>query len=111
MNRVYNTDEKSLDEILFVAIAIGEVDDGQRHTGLLHRDGGRIDMLHLKWHHKLRNESPPKDFLWVSPAGHPKRLAQVADICRLVWRANQRAGVPFGFSPPTDCFDPNTGRF
>jgi hypothetical protein len=47
----------------------------------------------------------------VDPAAHPKRLEQVADICRLVWRANQKQGIPYGFSPPTDCLDADTGEF
>src|SRR6185503_13834023 len=58
-----------------------------------------------------RNEAPDPDFLWVNPAAHPKRLVQVAALCRKIWRANQSGSIPYAFSPPNDCFDTNTGAF
>jgi hypothetical protein len=113
MDRVFDAAQQSVDDIRAVAIAIAALTGEQRHTGLLHRDeeSGRVLMLDLQWHHRLRNETPANRFLWVDPAAHPRRLAQVSDICRLIWRANQKGGIPYGFSPPTDCFDAQTGGY
>jgi hypothetical protein len=114
MNRVHSTTTKPLAEVGRIAVAIGvPITPEQRHIGILHREqeAGPLLMLHLRWHYLLSNDDPDQSFLWVDPAVHPKRLVQVAAICRQVWRANQRNGIPYGFSEPTDCFDAETCRF
>ncbi len=84
-----------------------------RHIGILHQDEGSdaFLMLHLAWHHRLRKEAPPVGFLWVDPAIHPRRLVQVAAICRKIWKANSAGGIPYAFSPPNDCFDVDSGKY
>ena len=44
------------------------------------------------------------------PAIPSARTRQVAALCRKVWRSNQKA-IPYAFSPPSDCFDRETGVF
>jgi len=99
-----------VEEIRHIAIAIKEVDVDQRHIGIVHQDGDEILMLDLAWHHSLRNNPASKSYFWVKPAIHPWRLRQVASVCRKIWRANG-ANVPYGLSPPNDCFDEATGEF
>src|SRR5690606_16750481 len=95
-----------------VAVAVAETDTDQRHVGLLHRpdESGPVLILELQWHHRLRNRefNDPK-YVWVDPHVPARRLALVSDVCRMVWRANSRGTVPYGFGPPTDCFDEQTG--
>jgi hypothetical protein len=113
MERVHCVDEKPFEDVQHVAVAIRGLAGAQRHLGMLHRDGDSdsVLMLHLAWHHDLKNEPPKPSYLWVDPAVHPRRLTQVAAICRHIWRANQKGGIPYGFSPPNDCFDAETGRY
>lgn len=108
---MYSQSEQPLENVEFAAVAIKSVPSG-RHVGVLHRntDSGEVELLHLAWHRDLRNETPKSDYFWVQLAVPSLRLKQVAAVCRQVWRANGRA-VPYGFSPPNDCFDENSGRF
>lgn len=104
---------QSVTDLPPVAVALGSTDSEQRHIGLLHRDAESqsLLMLHLAWHHRLRNEPPPAEMsLAIGPAFPPARLIQVAALCRKVWRANPK-GVPYAFSVPNDCFDEYTGEF
>src|SRR2546427_287503 len=109
MDRVYSADEKPFEDGQHAAIAIGVVDVDQRHIGMLHHesDSNAVLMLHLEWHHRLKNELPDRGFLWVNPAIHRRRLVQVAAVCRKVWKANRDGGIPYAFSQPSDCFDPD----
>src|SRR5437879_3896379 len=113
MDRVYSADERPFEGIKHVAVAIGAIDAGQQHIGVLHRDheSNSVLMLHLAWHHRLKNDVPDQTFLWVDPPFHPRRLVQIAAICRQVWRSNKAGGIPYAFSPPNDCFDAQTGAF
>ena len=81
---------QAVDDLPPVAIALGNVGADQRHIGLLHRDAESqsLRMLHLAWHHRLRNERPPEEMsLAVWPTFPHPRLIQVAAFCRQVWRA------------------------
>lgn len=111
--RVHSVTTRPLDQVGSVAIAIGTSGPNQRHIGVLHRDtdAGQLLMLHLRWHFRLSNDVPDLSFLWIDPGAHPKRLVQVAAICRQVWRANQDNGIPYGFSEPADCLDMDTCKF
>ena len=96
-----------------VVIALGSADADQRHIGLLHRaaESQSLLMLHLAWHHRLRDEPPPETMsLGICPTIPRARLIQVAAVCRKIWRANP-TGVPYAFSAPNDCFDARTGEF
>jgi hypothetical protein len=112
MDRVHTAAQRPLEEVRRAAVAIGITTPNQRHIGVLHREGrsGQVLMLHLEWHHILTNGDPNPEFLWVDPAVLPQRLVQLAAVCRRVWRANKSGGIPYGFSPPTDAFDEETGR-
>ncbi len=112
MDRVFDSRQKPFDQVHGVGVAIAEVGHDQRHIGLLHQDtDGRVLLLELQWHHRLASDEADGQSLWVQPAVPPKRLAQVSDVCRLIWRANQKRGIPYGFSAPTECFDAATGRY
>jgi hypothetical protein len=67
--------------------------------------------LHLAWHFDLRHEPPSDRYLWVDPVIPEPRLVQVAAVCRLVRRENGKGRIPYGFSPPSDCLDAETGDY
>ena len=112
MERVYRIDEKPFDDVRHAGIAIRAVDREQRHIGVLHREdaSNAVLLLHLGWHHELRNVHANGRYLWVDPALPTRRLRQVAAVCRKVWRGNN-AALPYAFSPPSDCFDEQSGRY
>jgi hypothetical protein len=112
MERLYTQENRPLSDIAHAAIAVRSVDSKQRHIGVLHREDGssEVMLLHLAWHHDLRDQLPGPNYLWIDTPISGQRLRQVAAICRKVWRSNQRA-VPYAFSAPNDCFDHVTGRF
>lgn len=93
-------------------VAIRSLSPNQRHLGILHRDptAGETRLLHLAWHHELRDQVPGKAYVWVNPPIPGPRLRQVAAMCRLVDRRNPD-GIPYAFSAPNDCFDEQTGKF
>ena len=106
MDRVHDPAVYPFDRVGFVAVAIGAVSPGQRHTGIVYRDSESetLHFLHLAWHYDLCNEDPEPDFLWVDPAIHWRRARQVAAVCRNVWRANGKL-IPYAFTSPAECFD------
>jgi len=108
--RAFSQQDRPIEDIEFAAIAISAVSPTQRHIGLLHRDSSSVLLLHLAWHHDLRNHSPGPNYIWISPRVPSRRLRHVAAKCRQVWRANPD-GIPYAFSPPNDCFDANTGAY
>ena len=112
IERLFTQDERPLTSMAHAGIALCRVDPSQRHIGLLHREDGSGDvmLLHLAWHHDLRNQSPGRHYLWVDVPIPGPRLRQVAAICRNLWRSNRNV-VPYAFSPPSDCFDALTGQF
>jgi hypothetical protein len=112
MDRVYHPSQRPFRQVRSAGIAIREVDTDQRHIGLLHAETATgIHFLHLAWHKDLRQEAPRDNYHWVDPVFPESRLRQVAAVCRLVWRANGRNSIPYGFSPPSDCFDANNGQY
>lgn len=107
---VHSQIELPLSRMGFVALAIKPVTDTQLHIGVLHRrDSGNPRLLHLAWHHDLRNDLPPDDYFWIEVNIHAKRLRQVAALCRKVWRANPY-GVPYAFSLPVKFIDTKSGQ-
>lgn len=106
MNRVHSTAEKPVSQKVIVAVAVCAVDEQQRHVAILHREGGRLNRLDLAWHFRLRNERfDSSRYLWIDVPIDRLRAVAVAAKCRQVWRANRHGRIPYGFSPPTDCFD------
>lgn len=88
------------------------IDKSQRHIGILHKgtESEEVLLLHLAWHHDLRNHPPSVDYIWIDPDIHPARARQVSAFCRMVWRQNKKR-IPYAFSVPNDCFGASTGRF
>jgi hypothetical protein len=114
MERVFTQADRDLSHVPFAAIAIRSVTAEQRHIGVLYResDADGICLLHLAWHHQLRNERPGGDYLWVEVAAPRRRLRNVSAICRRILRAAaQGQQIPYAFSQPNDCFDSETGQF
>lgn len=110
MERVHRRIEGSQREMPAAAVSIAD-HRGQRHVGLVYRDGDTIWMLHLAWHFQLERQAPHLADGWVNPNVSNRRLRQVAAICRLAWSENADGRIPFGFSPPNDSLDGATGRF
>ena len=114
MERVHALTQLKFDTSRFVAIAIGEINDGQLHVGILHHSPStQTEFLHLEWHHRLSNDSfvPPAMTVWVDPGATTRRLRQVAARCRQIWRANRRGFIPYGFGSPVDAFDPASSQY
>lgn len=110
--RVYSNQYRPFTEVRYIAVAIAVVREGQQHTGILHKveDLGEVKLGHLEWHNRLKESEPKDSYLWVDPPIPTRRARQVAALCRKVLRSNQ-SGIPYAFSPPNDCFDPEAGSF
>lgn len=112
MNRVFSQAQHPVTSISFAAVAIKSISETQRHIGILYNSPSNPEatLLHLAWHHSLRNESPNSTYLWINPAIHPRRLRQVAAFCRKVWKSNGTR-LPYAFSHPKGSLEGKTGRF
>lgn len=110
--RLFTDQQSSFAEIRHVAVAIAVVRPGQQHAGILHKEEvlNEVRLAHLAWHNQLRDDHPKDSYLWIDPPIPTLRARQVAARCRQILRANKR-GIPYAFSPPTDCFDHETGGF
>jgi hypothetical protein len=112
IEHLFTQQERPLSFLAHVGIAVRCVERAYQHIGILHRDvsAGDVMLLHLAWHHDLRNHRPGNDYLWIDiPLSH-FHLRQIAAICRLIGEGNPD-GLPYAFSPPNGCFDATTGRF
>ena len=112
IEHVFAQNERPLSSIAHAGIAVCTVKPEQQHIGVLHREDASDEamLLHLAWHHDLRNNRLGPHYLWIEIPVPSPRLRQVAAICRKVWRSNQNV-VPYAFSSPNDCFEQSTGRF
>jgi hypothetical protein len=112
--RVHTPQEHPFEFIEHVAVAITLLREreGQGHVGIFHKDEttSELRMIHLAWHHSLKNSRPKSSYAWISPPIPKRRARQVAAFCRRVYRANA-LGIPYAFSQATDCFDQQTGAF
>lgn len=114
MNRVFGNTPENQSGLGLFGIVIGTPQSPeQRHIGVIHRntESDSFLMLHLRWHCRLSNEEIKGLYLLVDPDIPRKRMRQLAAVCRLVWNANEKGGIPFGFSSPLDCMDPDTFRY
>lgn len=113
--------EKSCQEMAHVAVTIERVSSEQRHMGVLYRrtdsvgdefgDAAGVFVLHLTFPRTLKHEAAGNVRHWIEPDISPRRQRFVADVCRMVVRANKADGVPFGFSLPSERFDEQTHQF
>lgn len=112
MEGVNSQQQVALSNNEFVAVAIAEPRQDQRHTGIFFRfdKNQPHEFLHLGWQFLLIREPPKHKYLWVQPALSQRRLVQVAAICDQVAIANSK-GIPYSFGPPNDCFDEQSCRF
>lgn len=113
MDCVHAIGERPIDSSQVVAVLIGESGVDQRHIGIFHRsaDSGSA-LLHLAWHCRLQNDAALPDYMkvWIAPRFTPRRLVQVAALCRRIWRKNDEGGIPYAFSNPSGAFDVATGE-
>lgn len=113
-DRIFTAQERPFGDLQHVGIVITLLRErtGQQHVGILHKDEStsEIRMLHLAWHNKLKNSHPKTSYAWIIPPIPARRARQVAAFCRRVCRANP-SGIPYAFSPASDCFNGETGSF
>lgn len=111
--RVYSSQQRPFADIRHVAIAIAVVQNGHQHVGVLHKEDAlnEVKLGHLAWHNQLRVSQPKDNYLWIDPPIPAPRARQVAARCRQILRANEKGGIPYAFSPPSDCFDEQTAAF
>lgn len=115
--RIFSPAERPFGEIPnHIAVAITQSGPNQRHVGILYRgekygSGDSFSLLHLPWHFRPVNEDRPHPvYAWIDPQCARSRGRQLSAICRKVARENVR-GIPYGFSPPNDCFNKKTFAF
>jgi len=86
-----------VDKIDFPFVAVGiaatNVDQKQLHVGLVHKGSQcSAELLHLAWHHCLRNESVLAASLprihWVGLRLLPERAEALAALCRRIAKRN-----------------------
>ena len=72
-----------------MGVAIRKSGDGW-HTGILHKkEDSRAELLHLAFHHRLRNEAPDAEYSWVQPRPPAPRA-------RAPWPRSAARVVPLG---------------
>jgi hypothetical protein len=83
-----------------LAILVLRTGDGL-HTGILHRDRGRLYVLDQIWHGMLRSELIDRDYPGVIPGLEPEEINDVTATCRLIHKRRVRRGIwqdlPYAF--------------
>lgn len=114
MDAIHEISDSSPASFPRCAVAIGVVDDGWLHVGILHtRDLQPTEFLHLASHCDLRNSPSPPSYLklWAKPNIPDRRMRAVVAKCGQIARASSQNSVPYGFSSPEGALDPATGAF
>jgi hypothetical protein len=113
MDRIRLANIESLSDIDAVAVAIRLHRDGSRHLGILirYKPDEEAKILHLAQHKKLLLEKPSQFYFQIDPLVAPKKLKQLATLCRKVWRSNERGDIPYGFTPACKSFDKASGKY
>lgn len=63
--RVQSQANKPFDPHELLGVAISSIHQNQRHVGLIYSDDNNQPQLcHLAWHHKLKDEPLPPQYLW-----------------------------------------------
>lgn len=106
MNRILQSTKISPQTVSGVGVAIHSAG---KHIGVLYRVTTEqpVQLLHLAWHNALRSDQVKSDYVcWVRPMIREDRAMAIAALCRRIWRQNEAGRVPYGFSAPTQFFDP-----
>jgi hypothetical protein len=94
-----------------LAIAVRAVDGEQRHVGVVHRrEGDAPKLLHLAWHHDLRDEVFGNDYFSATP-DLPEAIQRfLAGLCRRVAARYRDSGLPYGLRYDGRGFEVATGE-
>ncbi len=114
MDSIRTVPEQYTESFPCCAVAIGDGGGGRLHLGILHTPKGQpTQFLHLAWHCRLRNTTPPPHYLslWACPELSESGRRLVVAKCGQILRANAKNGIPYGFSSPEHALDPETGAF
>jgi len=114
MDRVFRQADKSIEDILHVAVVIAEPIVNQRHTGIAYRVAANdpYQFLHLAGHCRLyRDSTIDNAYCWVTPSINPRRLIQLAGICDAIANENPQSSIRYGLSSPIGVFDKTTKKF
>lgn len=95
------TTHKNLDkfsDINLAAVALLANDIGY-HLGVIYRNNGATTtkVIHLAWHHRLKDEPTTEVWAWVPSDIDTDRLADAAALCRLIARNPAKKKAPYGF--------------
>jgi hypothetical protein len=81
-------------------VAIGLKREDQSHVGVIYRrsDQTPVRLLHLAWHHQLRDEDLPKSYNGILIQVLPEELIPtLLGYCERVLSDSALKGVPYGF--------------
>lgn len=88
-------------EVPELAILIMFTEDGT-HTGLLYRFQGRLFVLDLMWHERLRVRPTDGDYPCVIPDLLPEEMNDATVVCELIVNRKQLQRLPYGFGQPNN---------
>ncbi|MBB4480834.1 hypothetical protein [Rhizobium etli] len=92
-----------------VGLAIGRSNATQNHIGFLYLSDTGPRMLHLAWHHRLRNDNPYDDpwraYVWADfNLEDEENRSALAAVVATVW-INHTEEIPYGFSYEGSAFN------
>jgi len=117
LSQLYKPENKPYRDVEHIAIAIKQVDEEQRHVGLLYkhdRAQNEVRFLHLAWHHDLRVGPPTKALNWAEPKVPQEKARILARLCKLVGEKYTGAfgkKLCYAVRYTDGRFDPNSGEF
>lgn len=93
----------------YIWVAIRKIDEGQNHCGLAYRrEGDEIRLLHLAFHHDLRDEQLAAPYRRVSVGLDITNQLVIAGFA--IAMAEAEPGIPYGFNDDGIVFDDETGE-
>ncbi|WP_461640270.1 hypothetical protein [Labilibaculum euxinus] len=96
---VYRIDEflENADEI---GILVGKITDQQLHAGVIYRSEKNLNILHLAWHHDLKEEESIgngfKNYFWVKPKIPIMRQHLLKARCKRIFENYSKNGFKYG---------------
>lgn len=100
--------ERPFDEVRHVGVVITKVGGTQLHSGFLYKpeeEGARI--LHLAFHHDLRDQPAPSHYRWAQLGLDDVNLRIFLHFLHRV--AERQPLIPYGFNADGTAIDPDTG--